>query len=138
MATTEIAGREYTIERMDARSAFEAECILIAMLGPAASVSLGAVIEPALDMVAAAIRKHLITPRADEGEDAPAFDLARITSLLDTLDTKDATVRAVCESILDALAPSIGRALDTAAPVLLEQLGWDRVRRLVELAVVGR
>ena len=133
----EIAGRSYQIERIHAREAFELECILLGGLGPAASVSLGAVIEPALDLVAGAVRRHLLTPAAGEGEDAPAFDLARVATLLDVLETTAPTVRAVAEAILDALAPSVGRALDTAAPQLLEALGWDRVRRMVELAVLG-
>lgn len=132
----EIAGRGYIIERMGAREAFEAECILLGVLGPAASLSLGAVVEPALEQLAEHVRKHLLTPGPDE-VDPPAFDLARLATLRDTLQTSDAAVRGVVEGLLDGLGPTVARALDTATPALLEGLGWDRVRRLVELALLG-
>lgn len=129
-----IAGRRFIVEPMDARAAFEVECILLAVLGPGLSAGLAAVVEPALEHMADHVRKHLTTATED---DQAEFDLARIETLLDTLDTTGGVVRSVVEAMLDGLGPIFGRTIDTAAPVVIEQIGWDRIRRLIELAVFG-
>ena len=135
--TIEIAGRVYLIERMDARAAFEAECLIFGALGPTLSISLASIAEPLIDALAEHVRTHLHTPGPDEGQDAPDFDLARAATLLDTLDTAGVEVRSVVESTLDQAGVAIARALDTAAPTLIDSLAFDRVRRLVELALLG-
>lgn len=127
---TQIGGRTYTLTRMGAKDQFEAECILLHLLGPSAAAGAGTLIDTFAAEIVAMIREV-----AGTGED---FDLAKLLALYTTIQTKDAQVRESWLRLLAALERLGGTILADIVPALTDRLAVDKVLRLFELAVLGQ
>lgn len=119
--------RTWILTRAGPEEQFEIECILLRLLGPAAAVGIGVVV----DALAKEVAGFLADVVGRDGD----FDLAR---LLGDVDTADPRLAKAWHRVLEVLPEVGGRLLGEALPVLLTRLEVTDLHRLMHLAVLGK
>jgi hypothetical protein len=125
--TIDIDGRTWTLTRAGPEEQFEIECILLRLLGPAAAVGVGVVVD--------ALAKEVAVFLADVTGKGGDFDLA---NLLGDIDTSDKRIRKAWQRFLAILPEVAGSLLGEALPVFLHRLDVADLHRLMVLAVFGK
>jgi hypothetical protein len=126
---TKIVGiddRKWILTRAGPDEQFEVEVILLRLLGPAAAVGLGVVID--------ALAKEVASFLADVAGKDSGFDLANIGDL----DTSDERLAKAWNRLLEVLPEIGGSLLGEALPVLLLRLDHKDLHRLMQLVVFGK
>lgn len=132
--TVSIADRSWVITRAGPEEQFEIECIMLRMLGPAAAVGVGIVVDALAKEVAGFLADVTWKGEAGEGGERD-FDLAR---LLGDIDTGDKRIAKAWQRLLDVLPDVAGNLLGEALPVFLSRLDVKDLHRLMALAVFGK
>ncbi len=118
--------RTWIITRAGPEAQFEIECILLRMLGPAAAVGVGIVVD--------ALAKEVARFLAETAGQGDRFDLES----LGDLDTSDERLGRAWSRFLEVLPDVAGNLLGEALPVLLSRLDIKDLHRLMALVVFGR
>lgn len=121
-----IDDRKWILTRAGPDEQFEVECILLRLLGPAAAVGLGVVMD--------ALAKEVASFLADVAGKGGGFDLANIGDL----DTSDERLAKAWNRLLEVLPEIGGNLLGEALPVLLLRLDHKDLHRLMQLVVFGK
>jgi hypothetical protein len=118
--------RTWIITRTGPEEQFEIECILLRVLGPAAAVGVGIVVD--------ALAKEVALFLAETTGSGADFDLAN----LGDLDTSDGRIARAWARLLEVLPDVAGSLLGEAFPVLLARLEPKDLHRLMQLAVFNK
>lgn len=121
-----IDDRKWILTRAGPDEQFEVEVILLRLLGPAAAVGLGVVVD--------ALAKEVASFLADVAGKGNGFDLANIGEL----DTSDERLAKAWNRLLEVLPEIGGSLLGDALPVLLARLDHKDLHRLMQLVVFGK
>lgn len=126
----QISGQSYMLTRMEPHEQFEAECILLHLLGPSVASGIGSMIDTfAVELI------QFVRETAGVGED---FDLAKLQAIRETIDTKDKIVRETWGRLLKAVETLGSDVLTGMVPALTDRLDFVKVLRLFDLAVLRR
>lgn len=135
MATVTAAGYTWEAQPLSVPEQIEAEVMLVRLFAAAGAYALGAAVQGLAPAVVESVRE--VTGKGE------SFDLSRLLVLFSDdedggLDTADPRLERAWETMLNALAETLGDAVVRSIPAVTDRLDLADTMRLFEMAVIKK